>query len=110
ELVVARAGGADDVRAAGFGDLYGQVTNAAGRGVDEHALAGLDTGGVDEGLPPGQPRPRPGGPPRQAPPTTPWARGPPPAPRRPAPDRRRTRREPRPRTGRAASGSPRPPA
>ena len=50
EVVLGGAGGADDVRAAGLGDLYGEMADAAGRRVDEDPLPGLDVGGVDQCL------------------------------------------------------------
>jgi hypothetical protein len=40
--VLGGAGGADDVRAAGLGNLHGQVADASGGRVDQDALAGLD--------------------------------------------------------------------
>jgi hypothetical protein len=54
EVVLGGAGGADDVGAAGLGDLDGEMADAAGRRVDEDTLPGLDIGGVDERLVGGQ--------------------------------------------------------
>ena len=61
EVVLAGAGGADHVRTAGLGDLHGHVPDAAGGGVDEHPLARLDVGVLDERLPCGQRHERQGG-------------------------------------------------
>jgi len=44
-----------DVGAAGLGDLYGEVADASGRGMDEDPLAGADPGGIDQRLPGGEP-------------------------------------------------------
>lgn len=58
EVVLGGTGGADDVRAAGLGDLDGEMADAARGRVDEDALPGLDVGGVDECLVGGQGRER----------------------------------------------------
>ena len=50
EVVFGGAGGADDVRAAGLGDLHGEVAHAAGRRVDQDPLPGADFGGFDQRL------------------------------------------------------------
>ena len=47
-VVLGGAGGADDVRAPGLGDLDGEVTDAAGGRVNEDPLPGADVGRVDE--------------------------------------------------------------
>lgn len=49
---------ADHVGAAGFRDLDCEVSDSAGRRVDQDALVLLEVGGADEGLPGGQPRER----------------------------------------------------
>ncbi|GAA2371457.1 hypothetical protein GCM10010246_77240 [Streptomyces cuspidosporus] len=43
-----------DVRAALLGDLYGEMTDTADRGMDQHPLPGPEAPGVDEGLPGGE--------------------------------------------------------
>ena len=49
--MLGRAGRADHVRAAGLGDLHGEVADAAGRGVDQRPLAGAQVRRVDQRLP-----------------------------------------------------------
>lgn len=58
QLVLGGARGADHVRAAGLGDLHGQVADAAGRRVHQDPLTGRDPGRVDQRLPGGQGRQR----------------------------------------------------
>lgn len=54
EVVVCRACGGDNVRAPVFRDLHGEMTDAAGCGVDQDRLIRGDIGDVDECLPCGQ--------------------------------------------------------
>ncbi len=42
EVMVVAAGGPDDIRAERPRDLHGQMTEAAGRGGDQHGVPGLD--------------------------------------------------------------------
>jgi hypothetical protein len=53
--MIAGAGRADDVRAVCLGDLHGEVTDAAGGGMDQHALAGTHSCRVDQCLPRSKP-------------------------------------------------------
>src|SRR5439155_6936778 len=53
-LVLARRGGPEHVRAAALGDLRGRHAHAAGGGMDEHALAGLEVAVGDQRGPGGR--------------------------------------------------------
>lgn len=55
ELVLRRAGRAEDVSAARLRDLHGQVADAARRAVDENTLSRPDVRDADQRLPRGQP-------------------------------------------------------
>ena len=54
EIEFCRAGGGDDIGAARLGDLHRQVADAAGRRMDQHALARLQAAMADKALPGGQ--------------------------------------------------------
>ena len=56
--MLCRARRADHVGASRLGDLHAEMPDSSGSGEDEHALAGLDFGRLDEGLPRRQPRER----------------------------------------------------
>jgi hypothetical protein len=55
QLVLVGPGRAQHLGTEGLGDLHGQVPDPAAGGVDEDPLAGLETGGLGQHLPGGQP-------------------------------------------------------